>query len=70
MCLPQLPKSVQPGAKTALAEIWNAEDKAHALTAIKAFENDYRARFAKSDATQGRHRSVGVEHVSPATGSA
>jgi transposase-like protein len=43
-----LTKSAQPGAKKALAEIWNAEDKAHALTAVKAFENDYRAKFAKA----------------------
>jgi putative transposase len=28
-----LPKSAQPGAKTALAEIWNAEDRDHAQTA-------------------------------------
>jgi pimeloyl-ACP methyl ester carboxylesterase len=28
-----LPKSAQPGAKKALAEIWNAEDKAHAQAA-------------------------------------
>ncbi len=46
--LAALPKSAQPGAKKALAEIWNAEDKAHALTAVKAFENDYRAKFAKA----------------------
>ena len=38
----------QPGAKKALAEIWNAEDKAHALTAVKAFENDYRAKIANA----------------------
>ena len=32
-----LPKSAQPGAKAALAEIWNAEDKDHATAAVKAF---------------------------------
>jgi putative transposase len=31
-----LPKSAQPGAKAALAEIWNAEDKEHAEAAAKA----------------------------------
>jgi Transposase, Mutator family len=30
--LAALPKSAHPGAKKALAEIWNAEDKQHALT--------------------------------------
>jgi transposase-like protein len=30
-----LPKSAHPGAKKALAEIWGAEDKAHALAAVK-----------------------------------
>jgi Transposase, Mutator family len=30
-----LPKSAQPGAKRALAEIWNAEDKDHAMAAVK-----------------------------------
>jgi len=36
-----LPKSAHPGAKKALAEIWNAEDKDHARTAVKAFEAAY-----------------------------
>ena len=43
-----LPKSAHPGAKKALAEIWNAEDKRHALEAITAFENDYGAKFPKA----------------------
>jgi len=43
-----LPKSAQPGAKNALAEIWNAEDKRHALEAVKAFENTYAAKFPKA----------------------
>ena len=30
-----LPKSAHPGAKKALAEIWNAEDRRHALDAVK-----------------------------------
>ena len=39
-----LPKSAQPGAKAALAEIYNAEDREHALAAVKAFEADYGAK--------------------------
>ena len=35
--LAALPKSAHPGAKKALAEIWGAEDKDHALAAVKAF---------------------------------
>ena len=46
--LAALPKSAHPGAKKALAEIWNAEDKTHALDAVKAFEADYGARFPKA----------------------
>ena len=46
--LAALPKSAHPGAKKALAEIWNAEDKRHALEAITAFENDYGAKFPKA----------------------
>ncbi|MBB4399067.1 hypothetical protein GGD62_008216 [Bradyrhizobium sp. ERR14] len=36
-----LPKSTQPGAKAALAEIWNAENREHAQAAAKAFVADY-----------------------------
>src|SRR3954454_6876928 len=36
--LAALPKSAHPGAKKALAEIWGAEDKPHALAAVRAFE--------------------------------
>jgi len=43
-----LPKSAHPGAKKALAEIWNAEDKRHALDAVKAFEAGYGAKFPKA----------------------
>jgi transposase-like protein len=35
--LAALPKSVHPGAKKALAEIWNAEDKSHARDAVKEY---------------------------------
>ena len=43
-----LPKSAHPGAKKALAEIWNAEDKRHARDAVKAFETAYGAKFPKA----------------------
>ena len=46
--LAALPKSAHPGAKKALAQIWNAEDRAHALTAVKAFEATYGAKFPKA----------------------
>ena len=43
-----LPKSAHPGAKKALAEIWNAEDKRRALDAVRAFEAAYGAKFGKA----------------------
>jgi transposase-like protein len=46
--LAALPKSAHPGAKKALAEIWGAEDKRHALDAVKAFEAAYGAKFGKA----------------------
>jgi putative transposase len=45
-----LPKSAHPGAKKALAEIWNAEDKDHARKAVKAFAAAYGAKFPKAAA--------------------
>src|SRR5947207_1261204 len=48
--LAALPKSAHPGAKKALAEIWNAEDRRHALDAVKAFEAAYGAKFPKATA--------------------
>jgi transposase-like protein len=48
--LAALPKSAHPGAKKAMAEIWNAEDKQHALAAVKAFEGAYGAKFPKAAA--------------------
>lgn len=45
-----LPKSAQPGAKTALAEIWNAEDKDHATAAAKAFAAEYGTKWPKAAA--------------------
>jgi transposase-like protein len=46
--LAALPKSAHPGAKKALAQIWNAEDTTHALDAVKAFEAAYGAKFPKA----------------------
>jgi transposase-like protein len=46
--LAALPKSAHPGAKKALAEIWNAEDKRRALDAINKFEAAYGAKFPKA----------------------
>ncbi len=45
-----LPKSVQPSAKKALTEIWNAEDKDHARTAAQAFTAEYGAKWPKAAA--------------------
>ena len=43
-----LPKSAHPGAKKALAEIWNAEDRDHARRAAAAFKLAYGAKFGKA----------------------
>ena len=48
--LAALPKSAHPGAKKALAGIWGAEDKQHALAAAKAFDAAYGAKFPKAAA--------------------
>jgi putative transposase len=45
-----LPKSAQPGAKTALAEVWNAEDKDHAEKAAKVFAAEYGTKWPKAAA--------------------
>jgi transposase-like protein len=46
--LAALPKSAHPGAKKALAEIWNAEDRDHACRAVAAFKLAYGAKFPKA----------------------
>jgi putative transposase len=43
-----LPKSVQPGARRALAEIRDAEDRTHAEQAIEAFARDYGVKWPKA----------------------
>jgi len=45
-----LPKSAHPGAKAALAEIWQAEDKDHAAVAAAAFAADYGVKWPKAAA--------------------
>ncbi|MPY96315.1 MAG: IS256 family transposase, partial [Acidimicrobiia bacterium] len=46
--LSALPKSAQPGARRALAEIRDAEDRAHAVQAAHAFARDYGAKWPKA----------------------
>jgi transposase-like protein len=46
--LSALPKSAHPGAKRALAEIWNAEDRDHARRAVAAFKLAYNAKYPKA----------------------
>ena len=48
--LAALPKSAHPGAKKALAEIWNAQDKDHAEQAAKRFATDYGTKWPKATA--------------------
>jgi hypothetical protein len=43
-----LPKSAQPGARAALAEIYNAENRERAAKAVKAFETDSSTKWPKA----------------------
>jgi transposase-like protein len=43
-----LPKSAQPGARAALAEIYNAEDRDHAVKAVKSLHELYGAKWPKA----------------------
>ncbi|MGV1080895.1 MAG: IS256 family transposase [Candidatus Nanopelagicales bacterium] len=56
--LAALPKSAHPGAKAALAEIFNAEDKDHARKAATAFEGDYGAKWPRATAKVTEHLDV------------
>ena len=56
--LAALPKPAHPGAKAALAEIWGAEDKDHALKAAKAFADLYGAKWPKAVAKITDHLDV------------
>ncbi|MEU8975691.1 IS256 family transposase [Streptomyces monashensis] len=46
--LDSLPKSAQPGAKKAIQDIYNAEDRDHAEAAVKSFAQLYGAKFPKA----------------------
>ncbi|MET4647368.1 transposase-like protein [Streptomyces atratus] len=46
--LDAMPKSAQPGAKKAIQDIYNAEDRNHADAAIQAFAKLYGAKFLKA----------------------
>ncbi len=56
--LAAFPKSAHPGAKAALAEIYNAENKNHALKAAKAFKDLYGAKWPKATAKITEHLDV------------
>ena len=47
-CLAALPKSVQPTARKMLAEIRDAEDREHALTAIDVFAAEFAVKWPKA----------------------
>ena len=66
-----LPKSAQPGAKAALAEIWNAEDREHAEAAARSFVAEYGTKWPKAvaktfkliESAQQRWRAVNAPHL-------
>ncbi|MFJ8787363.1 IS256 family transposase [Streptomyces sp. NPDC102476] len=43
-----LPKSSQPGARKALQDIYNAEDREHAVTAVATFDKTYGTKWPKA----------------------
>ncbi|MFH9663524.1 IS256 family transposase [Streptomyces sp. NPDC017248] len=45
-----LPKSAQPGAKKAMQEVYNAEDRGHAEKAVKEFERAYGTKWPRATA--------------------
>ena len=56
-----LPKSAQPCALKALQEIYNAQDREHALKAVRAFEVDYGTKRPKAAAKITSHVDVLLE---------
>ncbi|MEU0971385.1 IS256 family transposase [Streptomyces sp. NPDC005917] len=46
--LDSMPKSAQPGAKKAIQDVYNAEDRDHAEAAIETFAKLYGAKFPKA----------------------
>jgi transposase-like protein len=69
--LAALPKSAHPGAKAALAEIYNAEDREHAVKAATAFKDLYGAKWPKATAKITEHLDVLSRSMTarPSTGS-
>ena len=53
-----LPKRVQPKAKQALHEIWQAETKADASRAFEVFLNTYEAKYPKATACLAKDREA------------
>jgi transposase-like protein len=43
-----LPSSAQPGARKALQDIYNAEDREHAVEAVAAFDKTYGTKWPKA----------------------
>jgi putative transposase len=66
-----LPKSAQPGARAALAEIWNAEDREHAEAAARSFVAEYGTKWPKAVAKLTDDLDVLLEcyNYPPSTGS-
>src|SRR5690606_32194451 len=56
--LNKLPKSVQPRAKEALHEIWQAETREQALRAFDDFLEKYRSKFAPACECLSKDRDV------------
>ncbi len=56
--LAALPKLAHPGAKAALAKIYTAQDKDHALKTAKAFADLYGAKWLKATAKITEHLDV------------
>jgi len=47
-CMNALPKSAQPSARAALADVRDAQDRQHAEKAIATFKKDYEAKWPKA----------------------
>jgi hypothetical protein len=60
-----LPKSTQPGAKKALADICNAEDKDHAQAAANVFAADYGTKWPWRSSSSNQHRPGGGPSTHP-----
>lgn len=56
-----LPKSAQPGAKAALAEVYSAEDREHATKAAEAFTAEYGVKWPNAAVKINDHLDVLLE---------